>query len=178
VPACAEIVISAAYIHDLVPRRPGKDFSTAASQSALATRELLSPLGFSDDAIRGIEICVSSASWEHAVKGGQPSGVEAYLLRDADLLEAVGAHGIARVFAFAGAMKRPLIWLQVDLSDPPHFAANISGPDPGPFHHFYAKLLWLERFFYTNAAKDEAKRRRQTLLEFLEHYERENQWAF
>jgi uncharacterized protein len=175
-PCNHQVVVAAAYLHDLKPRGSCGDYSMAPIESAELAHNVLEMIGFSTQTIADIHACIVSASWEHAATGGEPTSLESYVLRDADLLEAIGAHGIARVFLFSGYAGLPLRWLDVDITRPPRLPSNIQGPDPSPFHHFYSKLLWLGDLFFTEAAKLEATQRRQFLIQFLKSFERENSW--
>jgi uncharacterized protein len=171
------ILFSAAYFHDVISRFTQHGYSSAVQRSAELAGDQLRQLGVAEHHNQRIQSCIRTASWEFAVCGGQPDGIEAYVLRDADLLEATGAHGIARVFAFAGTTARPLRWCGANLEHPPRLTPNLKGADESPFHHFFSKLLWLDEFLYTEVAKREAIQRRDTLLRFLREYRRELTWA-
>lgn len=172
----ADIAIAAAYLHDFVAKKPSRNFSKAPEDSARLAAAPLMEIGFSREKIADVQLCIKTASWEHAVQGGTPASTEAYVLRDADLLEATGAHGIARVFSFAGATGTPLGWLDVGLDNPPRLPPNARSADPSAFHHFYSKLLWVHELMFTDAAKKESAARREFLIDFLKRYELENKW--
>jgi uncharacterized protein len=170
-----ELVELGAALHDLGPRL----FANEASHQAAAPNaglEILKALGVPEPRVEKIFNCIRTASWEYHIQGGTPCCVEAFVLRDADLLEAIGAQGIARVFAFAGSHGLPLTWTDIRANRLRRLAPNKDGPDPSPFVHFETKLLWVQDLLFSEVAKAEACRRRAFLLQFLEEYDRELRW--
>src|SRR5262249_49909593 len=121
------VLLSAAYFHDVVSRFSGQGYTLAVEKSAKVAGEELRKLGLSAQCITRIQSCIRTASWEFAASGGSPDSIEAYVLRDADFLEATGAHGLARVFAFSGSAGRPINWHDVDLNFPPRLPPSLKG---------------------------------------------------
>lgn len=172
-----DILVPAAYFHDVVSRYSKQGYSSAVSASASVAGKHLKAMDFLPEQIADIQTCICTASWEHAVSGKEPESLEARILRDADLLEATGAHGLARVFCFAGNAAIPLRWIEVDLDSPPRLPPNLQDADPTPFYHFFSKLLWLNELFHTPQARAEGDRRRKILVDFLREYSRELAWS-
>lgn len=85
-------------------------------------------------------------------KDKKPSSIEAMIVQDADRLDAIGAIGIARTFAYGGKNNRPL---------------------QSSIDHFYDKLLLIKDKLNTEEAKRIAVKRHQVLLNFLEEYKKE-----
>lgn len=81
-----------------------------------------------------------------------PETIEGKIVQDADRLDALGAIGIARTFAYGGASNQ-LIYTNED-------------PQNTSIQHFYDKLLHLKHKFNTKYAKEVAIERHQ----FMEHY--------
>jgi hypothetical protein len=79
---------------------------------------------------------------------------------DADRLDALGAIGIARTFAFGGAHSRP-IW------DPEPNTVAQSPYGVSSIHHFYDKLLRLPGDMYTEPGRRLAAQRVAVMEEFL-----------
>jgi uncharacterized protein len=88
---------------------------------------------------------------------------------DADQLDALGAIGIARAFAFGGAHHRP-IWNP----DPDPVTPGLYGASS--IHHFYEKLLRLHGDMYTDAARQLAAHRVAVMEEFLRTFYAEWGW--
>ena len=91
-------------------------------------------------------------------------------MRDADWLEALGARGVARACAFAGAFGKPLGVVEWDPAYPPQLQMNTSAADPSVMHHFFSKLLWMEGKLLTKTARELAVSRHQFMVAFLNAY--------
>lgn len=85
-------------------------------------------------------------------RGVRPETLEGKIVQDADRLDAIGAVGIARAFAFGGERKRPL-------SD--------------SVQHFYDKLLLLKDEMNTEEGKRLAETRHDLMAAFLNELEKE-----
>jgi uncharacterized protein len=100
------------------------------------------------------------------------STVEGELVQDADRLDAIGAVGVARAFAYGGHKGRPLH----DPAVPPvrHDSFEAYKSNAGPtINHFYEKLLHLHERLNTPAARRAAVPRQAFLKQFLEQFLRE-----
>lgn len=92
-------------------------------------------------------------------KGNVPTSLEAKIVQDADRLDAIGAVGIARCFAYGGNKQREIY--------------NPENPDETSIQHFYDKLLKLKDLMNTDSARRIAVERHQFLEEFLERFYKE-----
>lgn len=100
------VLLAAAYLHDLV--NLPKDDPDRAQASQLAAQEagaVLVTLEFASEDIAKAQHAIAAHSFSAGI---EPKSVEARILRDADRLDALGAIGIARTFAVAGALGLPL----------------------------------------------------------------------
>ena len=85
-------------------------------------------------------------------RGVRPQTLEGKIVQDADRLDAMGAIGIARTFAFGGERKRP-------------FEESVQ--------HFYDKLLLLKGEMNTDEGKRIAEDRHKLMVDFLNALEQE-----
>jgi len=154
------VLMAAAYLHDIVSLP--KDHSDRAKSSVLASRRawtLVREMGLPREDCDAVAHAVAA----HSFSGGiEPQTVEAKILRDADRLEALGAIGIARVFAVSGGLNRAL-W---DGDDP--FAEGRSLDDTRfALDHFKAKLLGLAVGMTTRTGRNLAEARTALMHRYL-----------
>lgn len=86
-------------------------------------------------------------------RGKRPDTLEGMIVQDADRLDAIGAVGIARTFAFGGRKERSM---------------------KSSIQHFYDKLLLLKDEMNTEEAKKAAEERHAFMEAFLEEYRKES----
>jgi len=161
--ADSEVVQAAALVHDIghVGGRAGHAYRGAALAG-----DILFHSGFPAEKIPAVAECVEHHHWQPG-RAGDPktATLEYQAFADADRLDALGAIGIARTFAFGGAHQRP-IW------DPgPHPAASPYGSSS--IQHFYDKLLRLPGDMYTEPGRRLALQRVAVIEEFLRSFYRE-----
>ena len=173
-----DVVLPAAWLHDGVvlpkdhPAR-GQASRMAAERAAAWLREHGEPEGRAAAVAHAIEAHSFSA-------GVEPETVEARVVQDADRIDALGAVGVARCYATAGALGSAL----THPTDPvPTWADPDAAPPATPpraledrryaTDHVYTKLLRLPATMRTRAGREEAERRAAFLREFLAHLERE-----
>ncbi|WP_366289026.1 HD domain-containing protein [Paenibacillus sp. AN1007] len=107
--------------------------------------------------------------------GGQRAAVcslEAQVVQDADRLDALGAIGIARTFAFSGARGREMY----DPSLPPREQMTREEYRNGrstTINHFYEKLFKLKDLMNTSYGKQLAQQRHDYMVQFVEQFKRE-----
>ena len=156
--ADSEVVHAAALLHDI---GHGAGRSEHALRGANLATAVLSGCDFPPDKVSAVTACIEHHHWLPS-RAGDPQAptLEYQAFADADRLDALGAIGIARAFAFGGAHCRP-IW------EP---EANTAAEGPygvSSIHHFYDKLLRLPGDMYTEPGRCLAARRVAVLEEFL-----------
>lgn len=160
-------VIVSAWLHDIGDYKlnNGKD----------KTKEIVFPLlislKFSEDFAEEIIQIISEVSY----KGGHnstPSSLEAKIVQDADRLDAMGAVGIARAFAYGGSKGRELYNPEEspnEYIDMDSYKKNTSCT----INHFYEKLLKLKDLMNTETAKKIALERHNYMINFLDEFHKE-----
>lgn len=142
-PGCDMTVVSlAALLHDVDDH---KLFDHENNENA---REFLSNSGVSNEKIEEICSVINSVSFSKN-RGKKPETLEGKIVQDADRLDAMGAIGIARTFAYGGEHGRSI---------------------EESVMHFHEKLLFLKDEMNTESARKIADSRHAFLEEFLSHY--------
>lgn len=102
-----------------------------------------------------------------------PQTLEAQVLFDADKLDAIGAIGVARAYAYGGAHQQRL-WAPVEAVDIARWQAEGDDPDRHtPVHEFLVKLSRLKDRLYTRTGKAIAEERHAYMAEFFRRLDAE-----
>jgi uncharacterized protein len=161
-----EVCVAGALLHDLVyrPKNHPESPQTAGMAADLALRWCQETAGL-DTRAQGIAATVASHSWSG---GGAPASLEAAVVQDADRLEALGAIGVARVFA-TGASFGAELWHPED----PWAEGRELDDKTWSLDHFKRKLLRLEADMKTTAGRRLAGDRQRAMLAYLEALRKE-----
>ncbi|OZB97976.1 HD domain-containing protein [Paenibacillus sp. XY044] len=157
----------AALFHDLADEKivPSKEEGIAAISAWLANHGADAPLV--DHVLEIIRMM------SYGGGGGKPmSTLEGRVVQDADRLDAIGAIGIARTFAFGGSRGR----LMYDPAEPPRTIMTqeeYRSRQGTTINHFYEKLLKLKDLMNTPAARREAASRHAFMEQFLAQFKHE-----
>ena len=137
------IIGLAALLHDVADHKFGY---TDADREAIIT-DILTPFELSDSVIEQVIYIVNNLSFKQGKNKHVLETIEGRIVQDADRLDAIGAIGIARAFAYGGHKDRPLY-------DPEHS----EDPDSDTIGHFHEKLLLLKDGMHTEAGKQKCVR--------------------
>jgi uncharacterized protein len=156
----ARLAVATALLHDAVrvpkdhPDRP-----RAGERSAAHARDRLLALGFSAHEAEAAAAAIRDHGFSRGAEPASPLGAA---LQDADRLDALGAIGVARLFA-TGAVMGAVFF---DADDP--WARRRALDDRArSVDHFFTKLLRLPETMRTEAGRREAAGRVRLMREFL-----------
>ncbi|NEW45681.1 HD domain-containing protein [Nocardia cyriacigeorgica] len=163
-----DIALLAVYLHDfhrVIERREDREHVPTRQAWDLTTRYLADLQVPVDDWSR-IRLIIDQTS-AYSFGLGLPStwSLEAAIVHDADNLDAIGAIGIARAFAYGGALDEPL-W-QPDIDPSPNYQP---GKTSSVIAHFYEKLLRLESDMMTATGRALARERTAVMRGFVEAF--------
>lgn len=153
------VVEVAGWLHDVSDKKLVKNAETARND----VKELLIKAIPSPAIVKQILTAMEDVSFRgsHTI----PQTLEGKIVQDADRLDAIGAIGIARTFAYGGN-KGQLIH-----SEPNEFKEEKCLQTS--IQHFYDKLLRLKNLMNTKAAIDLAEERHVFMEKFLEQFYKE-----
>ncbi len=158
--ANVEIVRTAALLHDIGLGQGRAGHEASAAQWA---REILREHGYDDRFCTAVAQAVESHRFR---SGPTPRTLEAQVLFDADKLDAIGAIGVVRAFAF-GAQRGQRLWAEV----PPDYADRLDGTEADPrehtaVHEFHVKLSKIKDRLFTATGKLLAEERHAFMAAF------------
>lgn len=137
-----------------------------------AAREWLDSLRVDEVVITHIEDIIRNVSFKGAHVETHLKTIEGRIVYDADKLDAIGAIGIARAFAYGGANGRPMHipGSQVKLHETFEEYKNSNST---AIDHFHEKLLLLKDMMFTDMGKQIAKARHEYMEGFLQEFQDE-----
>ena len=121
-------------------------------------KAFLESIQVENESIQKVLEIVSQVSFS---KGNKPTTIEAEIVQDADRLDAIGAVGIARCFAYGGSVGNIL------------YNPYDNSKDASSVQHFYDKLFKLKDLMNTESAKKIALRRHEYMESFIEEFYQE-----
>jgi uncharacterized protein len=165
-----EILRAAALLHDAGRARAEADGLDHAAFAAARAREILT--GRPAEKVEAVAHAIAA----HRFRAGpEPATLEARVLFDADKLDAIGAVGVARAFAYGGAHGQRL-WAPAETVDLDRWAAEGDDPDEHtPVHEFVVKLSRIRERLFTPSARAIAADRHDTMVAFFERLSEEVQ---
>jgi len=170
------IVRTAALLHDVAEGEGREDHHL---RGAAMAREILA--GQSPEFVEAVAHAIEAHRFRAAPAGGPARDfartLEAQVLSDADKLDAIGAIGVARAFAHAGARGTALWrapWREIaavvgTANDQP----RALGPDYTPVHEFVYKLDRIPERLYTATARAIARERQAFMRAFFDRLDEE-----
>lgn len=142
------IVKLGALLHD------ADDHKLFQTENNANARTILDRLGISAERTEAICAVINSVSFSQN-RGRHPGTLEGRIVQDADRLDAIGAVGIARTFAYGGENGRSL---------------------EDSLQHFDDKLLLLKDEMNTDTGRKLAEERHAYMVSYLEEYKKETEW--
>ncbi|HZE98623.1 MAG TPA: HD domain-containing protein [Planctomycetota bacterium] len=121
--------------------------------------------------VRVQQVC-REISYKGAGVADRPTSLESRIVQDADRLDAIGAIGVARAFAYGGAKNRLMYEPGVKPVLHRSFAAYKKAKGH-TINHFHEKLLLLKGRLHTREGRRIARERHAFLEEFLERFHAE-----
>ncbi|WP_462411958.1 HD domain-containing protein [Neobacillus sp. Marseille-QA0830] len=161
------IIEMGALLHDIPDEKLNE--SLASGERKLEDFLLTVPLTADEKGM--IRQIISSISFKGG-KGTELTMPEAKIVQDADRLDAIGAIGIARAFAYGGKKGQPIYEPDLKVRENMSLEEYRNGKSSS-IHHFYEKLLKLKDLLNTDSARRMAEKRHQFMEVFLDQFYQE-----
>lgn len=165
------IVRAATLLHDWGRSEADAGAQDHAAIAAARAREFLAARGEQPVWIEAVIHAIAAHRFRVAP---EPATLEAQVLFDADKLDAIGAIGIARAFAYGGAHQQRL-WAPMDEVDLARWEANGDDAAHTPVHEFVVKLARIQERLYTGEGRAIALERHRYMEAFYQRLEAEVQ---
>ncbi|AFZ72727.1 HD domain-containing protein [Natronobacterium gregoryi] len=165
--ADGEVLRLAVLLHDIGREKEDRGgIDDHSAWGATEAERLLEDVGASAATVERVSHCVRSHRFS---TGPEPETLEAKLLSDADNLDALGAVGIARVFAYGGESGSPIHGPSVlpGETDP------TDADDVSQYAHVHEKILQLADRMYTDVGGELADDRTQFVQEYVRQFDAE-----
>lgn len=163
-----QVVALAALLHDVDDRKLSPMTAEKKENAARFMRSQNVP----ESEIRQVCQIIDEVSFK-GTDSVRPSTPEGKCVQDADRLDALGAIGIARTFAYGGSHNCAIY----DPELPPRTAMNQAqyySSKSTSLNHFYEKLFLLEGMMNTETGKAIARKRTQYMQQFVDEFL--NEW--
>ena len=161
-----EVVAYAALLHDIADH---KFVDNHEEETESRIRAILGKENVEESIIEQVLHIAQNISYKGANVENKITSIEGKIVQDADRLDAIGAIGIARAFAYGGRKNRS-IYLPEEkptLHDDFESYQNDKGHT---INHFYEKLLLLKDRMNTETGKTIANQRHEFMENFLKQF--------
>ena len=153
------IIQIASYLHDTIDEK----ITDNVEQRLAKIHRLATIQALSDEDQNNIFDTIQNMSFSKNIEHHHQLSLEGQYVQDADRIEALGAIGIARAFAYGGKHDNPIY-------DPRIPVTKLTSHDQYRTKHFYEKLFTLEDLMNTPSGKAMAHKRTQVMRNFVNEF--------
>lgn len=163
------IIELAALLHDIADYK----FSKTDKEGSKVSAKLLKQLGVDSDIIKHVCQIVDNVSFKGEAHKNQINTIEGMIVQDSDRLDAMGAIGVSRCFAYGGKNDREIYNPYIKPIRNLDFENYKNHPRYTSINHLYEKHLLLFDLLNTESAKRIGKDRHQFTLGFIDQFLKE-----
>lgn len=161
-----ELIKLAALLHDISDHKMNGGI---LNNGGIVASEILEGLSYPSLRIEKLRSIIDAVSYKGANVPDHMDSIEGKIVQDADRLDAIGAIGIARAFAYGGNKNRAMY---IPTQDPElHNSFQEYASSQGhTINHFYEKLLLLKDRLHTQTARLIGLQRHEFMQNYLEQF--------
>ena len=118
------------------------------------------------------QVCcaIKNIGYRKRLKGCIPTTLEGKIVSDADMCDALGAHGILRDYKYVMEYGKPFFDRKIFPTEDTNKDKSLEKCSNSCVCHIFEKILKLKYLMLTESGKEEAKSRHQIVVEFLYHF--------
>lgn len=160
------VIALAALLHDIADHKfHDGDFTAGPAMAS----QILSQFEMPEDNKSHVVKIVKGVSFKGVLVEEDVLSLEGQIVQDADRLDAIGAIGIARTFAYGGSVSQPIF--NPTISPKLHTSKeDYASGRTHTINHFYEKLLLLKDRMHTPTGKKMAEVRHSYMEQFLNRF--------
>lgn len=124
---------------------------------------------------------IKNMGYKNYLKGIRPKTLEGMIVSDADMCEAIGAHGIIRSVVYAvsdkgsGVIFDKNVWPNVNMTFDDYNKNGTTYDTDNAINYCFEKMLKLKDLMLCKSGKFEAEKRHQFIIDFLKQFFMEEQ---
>ena len=145
------------------------------NEGGIVASEILGRLDVENEIIERVKYIVDNVSYKGAKTKSEMNCLEGKIVQDADRLDAIGAIGIARTFAYGGHKNQAIYDPKMNATLHKNFS-EYANAKTNTINHFHEKLLLLKNRLNTKTGQSLGKKRHELMESFLNSFMEE--WNF
>lgn len=171
-----EIVSIIALLHDVDDY---KLFGIESANNLTNANKILDKYNIDNKVKQIILNSIKTIGYSKRLKGITPTTIEEKIVSDADMCDALGAIGILRIYQYNISHNNPFFNRELFPDINMDYNTYTSKKDGTVINHIFEKILKLKDLMLTKSGKEEAIKRYNFLIDFLNEYfyeEEANEW--
>jgi len=145
------------------------------NEGGIVASEILGRLDVENEIIERVKYIVDNVSYKGAITKSEMNCLEGKIVQDADRLDAIGAIGIARTFAYGGHKNQAIYDPKMNATLHKNFS-EYANTKTNTINHFHEKLLLLKNRLNTKTGQSLGEKRHELMESFLNSFMEE--WNF
>ncbi len=162
-----ELATAIALLHDVDDY---KIFGDEYAENLINTKNILEKTTFTEEEKNIVISAMKTIGYSKRLAGIVPQSIEAKVVSDADMIDAIGAVGLLRSHQYNISHNRVFfdkdVYPELDM-DAERYKAKQDGT---VVTHIFEKMLTLKDLMLTESGKEEALKRHKFIIEFLKEY--------